>query len=165
MKEADQPAVAAGTLARGHASKNHGDLAARWGERIFSQGFTAVPNVLLDGMGALDLTPTDLTVLTHLLKFWWTADEMPFPSKRRLAQDIGCGEKTIQKTIARLEKRGAVKRIMRKRASDRNESNIYNLWPLLDLLEAHLAQERERRLREEAGRKAAQPVARAAAHA
>lgn len=163
MTQENKPAVAppAGQV----QSKNYNTLEAKWGQKIFCLGFTAVPNALLDRMAAFDLTTTDLTVLIHLLKFWWTADEMPFPSKRLLAQDIGCSEKTIQKTIARLEKRGAVKRIARKRASDRNESNIYNLWPLLDLLDAHIRREQERHVREEAEKEAAKKAAREAAYA
>jgi DNA-binding transcriptional regulator YhcF (GntR family) len=66
-----------------------------------------------------------------VLSYWWFADQMPFPSKRKIAVAIGCTEKTVQKTMARLEKLGFVTRIERRKDQDRSDSNVYDFSPLI----------------------------------
>lgn len=106
-------------------------LAEKWGLEIIGQGYTAVPDVLLARMGELKLTPTEMVLILQLLRFWWAAGQWPFPSKRTLAQAMGMSEKNVQKVMGRLVRGGLVRRIERKKASDRNDSNCYDLEPLI----------------------------------
>lgn len=116
-------------------------LQKKWGATIMAAGFTAVPDVLLRRMGALGLKPMEMIVLLQVLTYWWEADHKPYPSKKAIASAIGCGEKAVQKIITRLEKLGFIKRIERPRAADRNQTNIYDFAPLIELLQPHAQEE------------------------
>jgi len=109
-------------------------LNAKWGREVIALGYTAVPDILLMRMAALGLKPAELVLVLQLLRYWWSADQLPFPSKRTLAGAIGCSEKNVQKVIARLVATGLVLRIERRCAADRNQSNVYDLRPLVERL-------------------------------
>lgn len=117
------------------------ELTKKWGSDIMALGFTAVPDILLKRMGKLNLTSTEFVVMVQVMSFWWFADNKPFPSKRKIAAAIGCSEKTVQKTMARLEKLGFVTRIERRKDADRNDSNIYDFAPLIAQLAPMAAEE------------------------
>jgi hypothetical protein len=117
----------------------------KWGADIIGHGFTAVPDVMLAHMGELGLTPTEFVVLLQLMRHWWMPGHWPFPSKRTIARAMGVSDKNIQKVIGRLEARGLLKRIARKRAADGNDSNVYDLSPLILKLRPIAAAEEIRR--------------------
>jgi len=114
-------------------------LTRKWTAAVIAHGYTAVPDLLLSHMSQLGLTPTELVLLLQLLRYWWTAEHLPFPSKRKLAQAMGCSEKNVQKVMKGLEARGFVVRVQRRRAADRSDSNIYCLDPLVGKLRAVVA--------------------------
>ncbi|HEY4370752.1 MAG TPA: helix-turn-helix domain-containing protein [Burkholderiales bacterium] len=106
-------------------------LADKWGTEVIGPGYTAVPDVLLANLAQLKITPTELAVLLQLMRFWWTAQQLPFPSKRTVALALGMTEKNVQKVVGRLVKRGLIKRIERRKPGDRSESNCYDFAPLV----------------------------------
>jgi len=116
-------------------------LAQKWTPEVIALGYTAVPDLLLSRMAALGLTPTELVVLLQLLRYWWTFAQLPFPSKRKLAQAMGCSEKNIQKVIKRLEERGFVTRVERRNERDSSHTNLYDLDPLVSKLTPFVAEE------------------------
>lgn len=121
-------------------------LNAKWGRDMMALGYTVVPDILLTHMGKMGLTPAELVMILQLLRYWWSPDQMPFPSKRKLAEAIGCSEKNVQKVIARLEKCHYLRRVQRRHAGDRSESNVYDMKPLLELFEPLvICETRERR--------------------
>jgi len=121
-------------------------LNAKWGRDVMALGYTVVPDVLLTHMAVLGLTPAELVMILQLLRYWWSPEQMPFPSKRKLAEAIGCSEKNVQKVIARLEYQGYIRRIQRRHPGDRSESNVYDMRPLLEMLEPLvICETRERR--------------------
>jgi len=148
IQESGAPFTRASAAAAKRSYQQHLDtapvLTRKWGEQVIALGYTAVPDLLLSRMAALGLSPMDLVLLLQLMRYWWTAGQPPFPSKRSLAQAIGCSEKNVQKVMKSLEARGFVERIKRRRAADRNESNLYNLYPLVDRLREMAAQEAAR---------------------
>ena len=117
------------------------ELTKKWGAEIIALGFTAVPDILLKRMGKLNLSSTEFVVLIQVLSFWWFSDQMPFPSKKKIALGIGCSEKTVQKTMARLEKLNFIKRIERRKDADRSDSNLYDFSPLIEHLKPHAIEE------------------------
>jgi predicted transcriptional regulator len=116
-------------------------LTKKWGEEIMSVGFTAVPDILLRRMAVLNLTPMEMVVILQILSYWWSADQLPFPSKAKIAAAIGCTEKTVQKAITRLVNLGFIRRQLRPRIGDRNESNIYDFSPLIEQLKPEAIKE------------------------
>jgi len=115
-----------------------GTLTEKWGWEALSTGFTAIPNALFYYLKRRRATPMERLVLLHLLRYWWRPGEWPYPSKRALAEEIGCGEKTVRRALAGLEKHGLIEIIERRREYDRNETNLYSLAPLVANL-GHLA--------------------------
>ena len=145
-----------------------GVLAEKWGTDVILHGYTAVPDLLLAHMGALKISPTELAVLLQLMRYWWAAGQLPFPSKKTLAQAMGASEKNVQRVVGRLVRRGLLKRIERKKAGDRNDSNCYDFGPLIGKLKplaALAARELQDRLWEMRERAQAQPRAPSRSHA
>ena len=76
-------------------------------------GWTAIPSILLEKQHALSLTPTDLVIIFQLAKYWWYAEEPPFPSKESIAVAIGIKPRQVQRRIAEMERLGYLKRTKR----------------------------------------------------
>lgn len=99
-------------------------------------GFTVVPSVLLQTLPGLGIRASELAVLVCLIDFWWKPEDMPWPSKAKLAGLLGVSEKTIQRVLRRLESRGLIASEARHRAHGGQTSNRYDLTPLVARLEA-----------------------------
>ena len=99
-------------------------------------GFTVVPSVLLQTLPALGIRASELAVLVCLIDAWWKPDDMPWPSKARLAGLLGVSDKTIQRAIRRLEARGLIVSEARHRSHGGQTSNRYDMTPLVARLEA-----------------------------
>lgn len=137
------------------------EMERRWGKGVLGPGFVFLPSALVRGQSRLKIDATELTVLIHLLDHWWAANEMPYPSKRRLADRMGVSEKTIQRAMARLEALGLVKRMARHFSAGGQASNYYDLSGLVarvqeiarDMMEARKEAAETRRKAERPGLK------------
>ncbi|QPZ92319.1 helix-turn-helix domain-containing protein [Thioclava electrotropha] len=110
-------------------------LDQKWGKETMEANYTVLPSALLRGQARLGINATELAVLVHLIDHWWKADEMPWPSKRTLADRLRVGEKTIQRAIAHLEEEGLIKRTPRfSKKTGARTSNEYDLKPLVERL-------------------------------
>ncbi|HCF3841184.1 TPA: helix-turn-helix domain-containing protein [Pseudomonas aeruginosa] len=114
---------------------------AKWGTPIVKAGWTCIPNILIRRQRTLGLDSLDLNILLHLLSYWWEDENHPHPSKETLAQAMNVSASTIQRRIRAMEAGKLLKRIERRRAGDRSETNLYDLTPLRDLLEPQALQE------------------------
>ncbi len=107
-------------------------IAEKWGDRILSAGWVLLPLALVDGQRELDLDAIDLTLLLHLVRFWWERDNLPHPSKERLAKAMGLQPRSVQRRLARLEKLRLIKRHMRRDpATGRNMTSAYSFEGLI----------------------------------
>jgi predicted transcriptional regulator len=117
-----------------------------------------VPNILIEKQHALGLTPQDLNVLLVLLKYWWKADDLPFPSKATIAEYMDVAPRTVQRSITRLRKWELIETRKRPGTTGTNEYSfqglIRKLTPdaraALKQLEEQKAQRRQQRLRKQA---------------
>ncbi len=107
----------------------------KWGEAIDS-GFTAVPNRLLSMQSTLDLSSDHMIVIINLIRFWWKADKMPFPSIEKTSKETGLSEDRIRQIISDLEKREFLKVYKRD-----PENNVYDI----SLLKYKLSEANKRR--------------------
>lgn len=82
---------------------------AKWGSDILDDGWTSIPNKLLKNAALLHLDPTETLTLIYLVRFWWTADEMPYPSINKTSEQMGVTRKTLGKKFASLEEKGLIK--------------------------------------------------------
>lgn len=132
-------------------SKTNRTNVEKWGKANIDAGWTCIPNILIRRQRTLGLTALDLNILLHLLSFWWEDENLPHPSKETLAKAIGVTASTIQRRIRQMEGGGLLRRIERRRAKDRSETNLYDLTPLRSILEPHAELElRERKASQKA---------------
>lgn len=113
------------------AAESTNVMAERWGKDVVKLGFTYVPSVLLRGQERLGIDAVELAVLLHLLDHWWANANMPFPSKRRLAERLGVSSKTVQRAMGRLETAKLIRRVARHATTGGQTSNAYDLSPLI----------------------------------
>lgn len=127
----------------------------RWTKTVATPGWTAWPNILLDRQRALGLEPLDVNILLHLARYWWDADELPYPSVTTLADAIGVDRSTVQRRIRRLEQDGLILREIRKGRQGGNLSNRYHFAGLIKAATPYAQEaiaERNRRQKEDAER-------------
>lgn len=67
----------------------------------------------------------------QLADHWWERDNLPFPSKKTLADRIGVKPGTIQRHIARMETAGFIQRIERHHSHGGNKTNRYSFDGLI----------------------------------
>lgn len=116
------------------ATKNRKELREnekKWGQPLMKAGWCLLPTVILDRQQALGLSPTDVNILLHIIKHWWHAERLPFPSKRAIAECMGVHPSTVQRRIRKMEAAGFVKREKRSDREHGQRSNYYNLSGLV----------------------------------
>lgn len=119
-----------------------------WGKAVYGHGYAGIPSILIQGQRRLGLNPMQMNICIQLLDYWFDPARKPFPTKKELAQRIGCTEKTVQNNIRALEKAGLVQRKYRKTAAGDWNSNIYDLSGLVAKvqgLEPDFAEEKKKR--------------------
>jgi hypothetical protein len=94
-----------------------GNAHEKWGDAL-NAGFQLVPDVLLKHQDRLGLTPVDLVVLLNVLMHWWFADQLPFPKTALIARRMGVGQRTVQRSLQRLEQRGLIERVKGQKPGD-----------------------------------------------
>jgi hypothetical protein len=118
---------------------------AIWGKAVVGHGYAGVPSILIRTQGRLGLSPMQFSIVVQLLEYWRDPERRPFPSKRDLAGRMGVTEKAIQLNMQALEKRGFIRRELRKTAAGDWDSNLYHLDGLVERvrdLEPDFAQEK-----------------------
>lgn len=113
----------------------------KWGDELINAGYTILPSVLITRQKALGLEPIHINILMVLLTYWWTADTLPYPSKKTMAEIIGVDESTIRRHIAKMEHWGFIKRELRRVEHDRNKTNIYDFSGLIAALKPFAQEE------------------------
>lgn len=129
------------TFYKKHANENdppkEGEVASlysKWGAKTIAEGWTSVPNALLKRAGQLGLDTGELLTLIYLMRFWWTADSMPFPSISKTAIEMGVSKKTLDKKFASLIEKGLLEAIVVK-----DKPTKYSLQGLVRALEIGVA--------------------------
>lgn len=107
-----------------------------FGTKVMVHGYTALPNILLRGQSALELTPTQFNIISQLLSYWIDPGRPPYPSKKELAARMGITTDTLRINIAKLEERGLIQREQRLTSAGDYSSNTYLLDGLVAKLKA-----------------------------
>ena len=69
---------------------------------------TIVPALLLEKQRELKIEPIELAVLIQLMSFWWKADALPWPSKKRLGERLGMDPSNVRRHVTRLCEKGII---------------------------------------------------------
>jgi predicted transcriptional regulator len=107
----------------------------KWGKAVMDcSGFCILPSLLLRAQRRLGLSATQLALVIQLIDFWWTEDQIPWPTKETIGQRLNLSDKQIQRLVRGLEERGYVKRVVRKTRHGRT-SNGYDMAGLVQKLQ------------------------------
>lgn len=137
-----------------------------FGAKVYSHGYTGVPNILLRAQNRLGINSTQLTIIVQLLSYYYDPLRPPFPTKRELAKRIGITEQTLRINIKALEDAGLVTREQWKTAAGDYGSNRYHFTGLINKLKKLEPDFEEERIEKEQSRKLTEtPRARAKARA
>jgi len=117
------------------AKKGLGANEKKWGTTTHKQGWTYVPNILLEHQADLELKPIELNIILTIMKHWWERDKLPWPSVAKVAELIGRSRSIVQRRIRDLEKRGYIQRVYRK-DSRKEKANLTNEYDFTGLVNA-----------------------------
>lgn len=106
----------------------------KWGKQVCALGFSVIPSLIFKAQARLGLSATQLAVLLQIADHWWSAGDLPFPSKSLIAERLGLSPRQIQRHLTDLEKGGFIKRIERKVKHKGQLSNLYDLTGLVSKL-------------------------------
>jgi DNA-binding transcriptional regulator YhcF (GntR family) len=118
-------------------------LEQKWSAPVIAAGYTVLPSIVLKRQKKLGLDSLDINIVMHLLSYWWKGSDLPFPSKRSLAEAIGVDQSTIRRRVQKLEGAGYVVRVSRKGSNGISKSNRYNLSGLIEAIKPLAAEENE----------------------
>lgn len=117
-------------------NKDKTKVSSKWGDYISNKGWIAIPSSIIKNQKKLNITSSELNIILILLSYWWEEDNLPFPSKKLMADIIGCDISTIRRNIKSLEDKGLINREYRKQpivdGKYKNQSNKYNFKGLID---------------------------------
>ncbi|MBI4084098.1 MAG: hypothetical protein HY423_15955 [Candidatus Lambdaproteobacteria bacterium] len=125
-------------------------LKAKWGDALIAANFVTVPTILLEKQKALALDPVDVNIILHLVMHWWYRDSLPFPTKSRIAEQIGRTPSTVQRHIRNLQRSRLVTRITRNRKGGGQSSNAYDLGGLIDAMKPFAKEKLQQRKKQQA---------------
>ena len=114
-------------------------LSRKWGKATMGLGYTVIPSALLRGQARLGIGPNELAVLLHLLDHWWRPEDMPWPSKKTIAERLSISTKTVQRAMVALESAKLLRRNERYHKTGGRTSNEYDLGPLVERLKPIVA--------------------------
>jgi DNA replication protein DnaD len=86
-------------------------LLTKWGGCI-DAGWLALPSSLLAKQYELELTCTELVILQNLLLSWWEKEKNPFPRSATIAKRMGVHQRSVQRGLSALVKKGFVHRVI-----------------------------------------------------
>jgi DNA-binding MarR family transcriptional regulator len=109
--------------------KVESELIAKWSELVMEDGFTAIPNLLIDHLVDLQINPVELSVIIAIERhrfFRGTA----WPSNQRIGDLLGYDPRSVSRVTSELHQRNLLNKIERQ-----GRSNLYDLEPLVKELE------------------------------
>jgi biotin operon repressor len=113
---------------------------------VAAAGYQPLPDVLLFHQSDLGLTSEELNVVLHILAHWYAPERLPFPSAKTIARRMGVGERTVERYLTSLRKKGYLVKYRHPKGARRVKG--HDLAPLIECLKPlALSRLEDRRLR------------------
>jgi hypothetical protein len=109
--------------------KPNSELIAKWSELVMEDGFTAIPNLLIDHLVDLQINPLELSVLIAIEKHRFSGDTA-WPSNETIGQITGYSPRHVNRITNELCQRNLLNKIKRP-----YNSCLYDFKPLIKQLE------------------------------
>lgn len=110
-----------------------GAIQDKWGVALDYAGFQSFPNLLLVEQRNLGISATELVVLLHLNRYWWTRNQDPYPKASRIAEQMGVTRRSVERCLLGLEQKGLIERRDPRKISGKTARPI-SLLPLVERL-------------------------------
>ncbi|MEW6284189.1 MAG: helix-turn-helix domain-containing protein [Candidatus Eremiobacterota bacterium] len=104
-------------------------VASRWTPLLAERGAVPVARAFLDAVAGLRMSPAEVLLVICLVA------SGPRPSVGSLSRKLGVCPRTVRSWASRLERKGLLKRIMRRKGHGRAQTNLWDLSPLFERLE------------------------------
>lgn len=116
-------------------------LIAKFGKNplILADGFTTIPNRIIDRFAVIGMTPTEYTMFLAIIRFQY-GDADPWPGLDLIANKIGRHIRTVERYIKRLEQKGFLRVTRGELNPYGSTTNQYDFTPFYDKLIATYAQ-------------------------
>jgi len=111
-----------------------GRLVQRYGARLLTGGYTALPTYAWVYYARLDVSEAEMVCLAQLCTYWWTERD-PYPGEAALATRMGKSVRTIQGYLRSLEGKGLLHIHTRLSNNGRQSTNAYDLRPFFAAVE------------------------------
>jgi predicted transcriptional regulator len=80
---------------------------------VADAGYQPLPDMLLFHQVELKLSSEDLNVLLNLMAHWYEPERWPFPKAKTIGERMGVSERTVHRSLKRMQKNGVIKKIAR----------------------------------------------------
>lgn len=114
--------------------KTQSELVAKWSAEIMEDGFTAIPNFLIDHMVDIGINPIELSVIIAIERHRFFGDTA-YPSNERISRITGYSPRHVSRITSDLQKRKLIKKIKRP-----YNSVLYDFKPLAKALKVYKMQ-------------------------
>lgn len=128
----------------------------KWTKPLWDAGWTAIPSILLERQNELQLDAVDVNIVLHLASHWWYSNNLPHPSKAKMARCIGVNVSTIRRHVARLETLGYIRRESRYSKNLGQDTNLYHFEGLISAATPHALEEIQKKKKRAADKAAKQ---------
>ena len=113
-------------------------LAVKFGDQLMQDGFTAVPNSVLEHYAELGITNNEMMFTIQVWNFWWRLRD-PYPSLATIAERMGLQRRQTQQYVESLRNKGFLKTEQRYSESGSKLTNEYDFSPMLKAIREHIA--------------------------
>lgn len=109
--------------------KTDSELITKWSELVLEDGFTAIPNLLIDHLVDLRISPIELSVIIAIEKHRFSGDTA-WPSNETIGKITGYSPRHVNRITNELYQRNLLTKIKRP-----YNSCLYDFKPLIKQLE------------------------------
>jgi hypothetical protein len=109
--------------------KPDSELIAKWSELVMEDGFTAIPNLLVDHLVDLNINPMELSVIIAIERHRFFRGNA-WPSNQRIGDLLGYHPRSVSRITNELHQRNLINKIQRE-----GRSCLFDFEPLVKELE------------------------------
>jgi DNA replication protein len=113
-------------------------LSVRFGDDLMADGFTAVPNLVLQHYTHVDMTHQEMMWTIHVWEHWWSSRRDPYPALGSIAAKMGISRRQSIRYAESLKAKGLLHIEPRYVDGKGQATNEYDFGPMLKTIREHV---------------------------